>query len=188
MSITSLSNANKEKMQELEDELATSLRDLIAGRDELDMITFTEDEVTNLTAICSRLCVLGGHQDITRWADEDEGGKQSSIWSIVSALVERGRLGYKDEEMASHAFADVERCSDYLYFPQMILSALRFMNLHIMWKTRIIKDEGSPQARDSAYRETFLQERSALVAKITEFAFGTRSNTAEGVKDEVKSS
>jgi cohesin complex subunit SA-1/2 len=75
-----------------------------------------------------------------------------------------------------------------LYFPQMILSALCFMNLHIMWKTRIIKDEGSPQARDSVYRETFLQERIALVAKITEFAFGTRSNTAEGVKDEVKSS
>lgn len=112
MSITSLSNANKEKMQELEDELATSLRDLIAGRDELDMISFTEDEVTNLTAICSRLCVLGGHQDITRWADEDEGGKQSSIWSIVSALVERGRLGYKDEEAVSPAFAHVERYSD----------------------------------------------------------------------------
>lgn len=33
--------------------------------------------------------------------DEDEGGKQSSAWDIICALVERGRLGYREEERVS---------------------------------------------------------------------------------------
>jgi hypothetical protein len=35
---------------------------------------------------------------MTNWIEENEGGKQSSAWDIISALVERGRLGYKEEE------------------------------------------------------------------------------------------
>jgi cohesin complex subunit SA-1/2 len=101
LSVTSLSNANAEKILELEEELATSLRDVIAGRDELDMVSFSEDETLKLTAICTRLSILGGRRDLTAWADEDEGGKQSSAWNIVASLAERGRLGYKEEESVS---------------------------------------------------------------------------------------
>jgi hypothetical protein len=39
---------------------------------------------------------------MTAWMDEDEGGKQSSAWVIISALAERGRLGYKEEEMVNY--------------------------------------------------------------------------------------
>lgn len=101
MDTTSLSKTNSAKILELEDELSTSLRDAIAGRDEIEVASFTEDEVLSLGAICARLAALTGIRDMTSWIEEDEGGKQSSAWDIVSALAERGRLGYKEEEMVS---------------------------------------------------------------------------------------
>lgn len=97
----SLSNTNSTKILELEDELASSLRDAIADRDELEVASFNEDEVLALTAICARLATLAGTRDMVAWMEEDEGGKQSSAWDIISALAERGRLGYKEEETVS---------------------------------------------------------------------------------------
>ena len=102
---TSLSNTNSTKILELEDELASSLRDAVAGRDELEIASFTEDEVLLLTGICTRLAILAGARDMTSWMEEDEGGKQSSAWDIVSALVGRGKLGYKEEETVSATFS-----------------------------------------------------------------------------------
>ena len=98
MDATSLLNSNSTKILELEDELSTQLRDIIAGRDEIEVASFSEDEVLALGAWCTRLSVLAGTRNMTVWTEEDEGGKQSSAWDIVNALVERGRLGYKDEE------------------------------------------------------------------------------------------
>jgi cohesin complex subunit SA-1/2 len=86
-------------MAEMEEELSSTLHDAVAGREEIEVATFSEDEVITLGAICSRIAVLFGTRDITAWMEEDEGGKQSSSWDIVSALSERGRLGYKEEEM-----------------------------------------------------------------------------------------
>ena len=37
--------------------------------------------------------------DLTAWMEEEEEGKQSSAWDIICALAERGRLGYKEEEL-----------------------------------------------------------------------------------------
>ena len=99
MDATSLSNTNNTKILELEDKLATSLRDAVAGRDELEIASFTEDEVLLLGAICARLATLAGARDMSSWMEEDEGGKQSSAWDIISALLDRGRLGYKEEEV-----------------------------------------------------------------------------------------
>ena len=96
---TSLSNSNSTKILELEDELSTQLRDTIAGRDEIEVASFSEDEVLALGAWCTRLAILAGTRNMTLWIEEDEGGKQSSAWDIVNALVERGRLGYKEEEV-----------------------------------------------------------------------------------------
>ena len=104
MDATSLSNTNSTKILELEDELSSSLRDTVAGREEIEVATFTEDEVLALTAFCTRLTVLAGTRNMTAWIEEDEGGKQSSAWDILSALVERGRLGYKEEEMVDFFF------------------------------------------------------------------------------------
>lgn len=95
---TALSNTNSTKILELEDLLATSLRDAVGGRDELEIASFDEDEVRNLGVICARLKTLAGFRDMTGWMEEDEGGKQSSAWDIINALAERGKLGYKEEE------------------------------------------------------------------------------------------
>ena len=56
-----------------------------------------EDEVLALGAICARLATLAGTRDMTSWMEEDEGGKQSNAWDIIMAIVERGRLGYREE-------------------------------------------------------------------------------------------
>jgi cohesin complex subunit SA-1/2 len=74
------------------------LRDAVAGREELELATFKEDEVSALSHICARLAIFAKIRNMISWIEEDEGGKQSSAWDIVSALAERGRLGYKEEE------------------------------------------------------------------------------------------
>lgn len=98
MAATSLSNTNGTKILELDDELASSLRDAVAGREEIEVASFTEDEVLSLGAISARIASLSGTRDMTSWMEEDEGGKQSNAWDIIMALVERGRLGYREEE------------------------------------------------------------------------------------------
>jgi cohesin complex subunit SA-1/2 len=98
---TSLANTNALKILELEDELATSVRQLIAGREELDIVTFTEDEVHSLSAFVLRLHTLYGVRDMTGWMEEDDGGKVTRLVDTLSTLTERGRLGYKEEEMVS---------------------------------------------------------------------------------------
>ncbi|KAL1948450.1 hypothetical protein VTO73DRAFT_12525 [Trametes versicolor] len=163
MDATSLSKTNSAKILELEDELSTSLRDAIAGRDEVEVASFTEDEVLSLGAICARLAALSGIRDMTSWVEEDEGGKQSSAWDIVSALAERGRLGYKEEEM-------------------MVDRALQVLTLHIMWKARSLPagEELSPE--EMQFRDKLKEERDSLLEKLVEFAVGTQSNTVEGVR------
>lgn len=101
LSATLLSNTNSAKLVELEDELSTSLRDAVAGREELEIASFSEDEVHILGAIASRLVVLSAARNMTAWMEEDEGGKQSSAWDIMNALAGRGRLGYKEEGAVS---------------------------------------------------------------------------------------
>lgn len=106
MSARLLTNTNTAKQLELEEELSTSLRDAVAGREELEMADFTEDEIHKLGAITARLVALASFRDMTQWMEEDEGGKQSSAWDIMNALAGRGRLGLKEEEVV---------CSLYLF-------------------------------------------------------------------------
>jgi len=98
MSVTSLSNTNNTKMLELEEELSTSLRDAIAGREELDIAAFTEDESLALGHICARFAVLAKVRNLVPCLEEDEGGKQSSAYDILTALADRSKLGYREEE------------------------------------------------------------------------------------------
>ncbi|KAI0356888.1 hypothetical protein OH77DRAFT_1423133 [Trametes cingulata] len=163
MDATSLSKTNSAKILELEDELSTSLRDAIAGREEIEVASFTEDEVLSLGAICARLAALFGIRDMTSWMEEDEGGKQSSAWDIVSALAERGRLGYKEEEL-------------------MVDRALQVLTLHIMWKARGLPAGAELTPEEMSFRDKLKEERTILLEKLVEFAVGTQSNTVEGVR------
>ncbi|KAI0301249.1 hypothetical protein BC826DRAFT_1155978 [Russula brevipes] len=148
---------------ELEDKLATSLRDAVAGRDELELASFTEDEVLLLGAICARLSMLAGARDMSSWMEEDEGGKQSSAWDIVSALLDRGRLGYKEEETVC------ARC-------------LNLLTLHVIWRARRLSAEIQPSPDDGRLRESFREQREALLKRLVEYAVGSQSNTTDGVR------
>ncbi|KAG1740516.1 uncharacterized protein EDB91DRAFT_353827 [Suillus paluster] len=163
LSCPSLSNTNSTKILELEDELAGQLRDAVGGREEIEVAGFNEDEVLALGAVCARVCALLGTRDMCGWMEESEGGKQSCVWDIISALVERGRLGYREEE-------------------RMIEQGLQILGLHIMWKTRNLPDAKEATPEDEKYIETLREQRDSLLEKLVEYAVGTQSNTAEAVK------
>ncbi|KAG6835657.1 hypothetical protein H0H93_016057 [Arthromyces matolae] len=163
MDATSLSNTNSTKILELEDELSANLRDAIAGREEIEIASFGEDEVLSLTALCTRLAVLFGSRNMTAWIDEDESGKQSSAWDILNALIERGRLGYKDEAA-------------------MIEQALQVLSLHLIWKSKFLNYGAEPTPDDVRFQETLVTQRESLLEKLVEYAVGTQSNTADSVK------
>ena len=101
LSTATLSNTNNAKSLELDDELAASLREAVAGYTELDAATFSSDEIDALTAVLMRLTKMTERRDMSAWMEEDEGGKRSSAWDVVCALMERGRLGRKEEEKVS---------------------------------------------------------------------------------------
>ncbi|KIJ37056.1 hypothetical protein M422DRAFT_61048 [Sphaerobolus stellatus SS14] len=162
-SVTILANANTTKMLELEEELSTSLRDVVAGREELEIAGFSEDEVHKLGAIAARLVMLSSMRDISSWMEEDEGGKQSSAWDIMNALADRGRLGYKEEEI-------------------MIEEILRLLTLHLAWKARRLSTDPSPSEEAIKYSETLEEQRNTVLEKITEFAVGSDSKPAECVR------
>ncbi|KAG6380328.1 hypothetical protein JVT61DRAFT_8438 [Boletus reticuloceps] len=148
MAATSLTNTNSTKILELEDELATQLRDAVAGREEIEVATFSEDEVIALGAVCARICALAGSRDTCAWMEEDEGGKQSSVWDIISALVERGRLGYKEEE-------------------RMVEQGLHLLGLHIIWKARSLPDVKDTSPDSDNFRQGY--SNTAEVVKLAAF-------------------
>ena len=180
MAATSLSNANSTKILELEDELSTQLRDIIARREEIETATFSEDEVLALSAWCTRLSVLAGARNMTAWVEEDEGGKQSSAWDIVSALVERGRLGYKEEETVRISHILLHILFDSVL--QLVERGLQVLMLHVLWKTKGLPAEDEPTVEEIRYAEVMKEQRVSLSEKLVEYAVGTQSNTVEGVK------
>ncbi|EIN14604.1 hypothetical protein PUNSTDRAFT_140847 [Punctularia strigosozonata HHB-11173 SS5] len=160
---TSLANANSTKVLELEDDLASALRNAVAGKEDLEVASLEGDEVLSLGAMCARISILAGVRDIVGWMEEDEGGKQSKPWDIVCALAERGRLGYKEEEA-------------------MVSSALEVLSFHVMWKSRRLTTADEPTPEDVTFKEALETQRNMLVEKLLEYAVGTQSNTAELVK------
>lgn len=185
MNTTSLSNANSTKILELEDELSSNLRDTVAGREEIEVASFTEDEVISLAALSMRLRVLAGMRDMTGWIEEDEGGKQSSAWDILSAIVERGRLGYKEEEVVGRIEFEA-RCSCLYFVFKMIEQTLHLLTLHIIWKAKGLTAEAAPSTDDTRYQDALKAQREALMEKLIEYAIGTQSNTLDGVKRAVR--
>ena len=179
MTVTSLSNTNHKKMAELEEELSTSLRELIGGREELGIATFPEDESLALGHICARFAVLAKVRNLVPCLEEDEGGMQSSAYDILTALADRGKLGYREEETVCH----LEMCvAPTNARSQMVSETLNLLTMHIIWKTKSLPPQGSHTPDHKKAAQTLLEQRTALVQKSIEFAVGTQSNTAEAVK------
>ncbi|KAF5393411.1 hypothetical protein D9757_000756 [Collybiopsis confluens] len=174
---TAMSNINSEQILELEDELSISLRDTVAGpmsptsspagRD-IEICLLTEDEALTLTSAIHRLRTLAQHRDMTFWMEEDEGGKRSSAWDILSAISERARLSLEGES-------------------EMLVQCLQLMALHIMWKSRRLLcgagvDSSPEEAKD---REDLLDQRNIVLDKFVEFAVGTQVQ-GNGIVESVK--
>lgn len=93
---TTLGNTNTTKMTELEDTLASSLRQAVAGKD-VESAAFEEDELLALEAWLARIDKLQKVTSLSSSLSDTDDVKQTSAWEIVDSVVERGRLGYKDE-------------------------------------------------------------------------------------------
>ena len=102
LSTTVLGQTNSTKFAELEDRLVESLREAVAGKD-VESSAFEEDELLALSSWVARIDNLNSALDVSAALDETDEGKHSSAWEIIDSLAERGRLGYKDEEVVSPA-------------------------------------------------------------------------------------
>lgn len=98
LSTTILGQTNSTKVTELEERLVESLREAVAGKD-VESSAFEEDELLALSSWVARIDKLNSAHDVSEALDETDEGKQSSAWEIIDSLAERGRLGYKDEEV-----------------------------------------------------------------------------------------
>lgn len=178
MGTTSLANSNSNKILELEDELSSSLRELIAGRDELEIIAFADDEVRALHAVATRLSMLFGFRDMTGWMEEDEGGKQSSAWDIFTALADRGGLGYKEEEEVCIAkFFSLLSCIAY----QLVDQCLQLLTLHIVWKGRRLLASSTAVSPGSVFFDLLQEQRKTLLEKLTQLTTGSLCKPCEVV-------
>ena len=68
----------------------------------------------------------------------------------------------------------------------MVEQALNVVNLHIIWKARALTAAAEPSADEIHHRDSLKEQRDSLVEKLIEYAVGTQSNTAEGVKRAVR--
>ena len=69
----------------------------------------------------------------------------------------------------------------------MMNESLQLLVLYIAWKARLLQSNPPAEADKEAVYEELRVARDALAERLTEFAVGTQSNTAEGVKRSVSS-
>ena len=107
VSASALFSENDAKLSQLEEELASGFRDAVADKEDIGTEYFEDDDVRLLSGFAFRTESLFRIRDMTAWMEDDEGGKQSSIWTILIALAERGSRGQKGEEGVSMVSASV---------------------------------------------------------------------------------
>lgn len=98
-----LAETNSTKMADLEESLCTNLRSVLAGED-VESMTLEDDTLSTLTYAVMRIDRLMKFKNMQAALDNDDSGKQTSAIDIVELIVDRGRLGYKDEGPVRLAF------------------------------------------------------------------------------------
>ncbi|SCV69509.1 BQ2448_2529 [Microbotryum intermedium] len=160
---SSLANINTEKMAGLEDKLVSTLREVVAGKD-LESDAFEEDELHAVTACFARFDRLYKVVDLSEALQSDENGKQTSVFEIVESIVERGRLGYKDEAA-------------------MVQHGLSIQGAFVMWETlTLTKKAAENDQADYGAIASLVERRGGMLNKLEEFSVGQTSNAAEAVK------
>ncbi|KAG8859678.1 hypothetical protein FRB96_004252 [Tulasnella sp. 330] len=163
LSTAALFQENSVKIVELEEVLSTSLRDVIAGRDDMDAAFLEDDEVQALSGLTLRIETLFRVRDMSAWMEEDEGGKQSSAWAILMSLAARGCRGTKDEEM-------------------MVDHAFQALTFHLAWKVRHLSSDDPQGEAEVQLRQTIQEERDQLAETLHACAFGDSSRAGDGVR------
>lgn len=65
----------------------------------------------------------------------------------------------------------------------MIDRALHLLTLHIIWKARgLTAADTDLSPEEERFHERLREQRESLLEKLLEFAIGTQSNTADGVR------
>lgn len=67
----------------------------------------------------------------------------------------------------------------------MMNESLQLLVLYVAWKARLLQANTPSEAEREGVYEELKAVRDALAERLTEFAVGTQSNTAEGVKRSV---
>ena len=70
----------------------------------------------------------------------------------------------------------------------MIDQALNLLTLHVIWKARRLSVEVQPSPDDGRLRESFREQREALLKRLVEYAVGSQSNPTDGVRRAVSAS
>ncbi|BGP45801.1 cohesin complex subunit [Rhodotorula kratochvilovae] len=157
-----LSAQNETKIAELEETLVGALR--AAAGDDVEAATFGEDELHALTACVARVQKLAKVRNLSSALEDTDGGKEMSAMDILDGIVNRGRLGYKEETA-------------------MIEHALNVLGTHLVWQLQAVAVE----ARESGTTDlpailAVSDRRRSLLDRLEEFAVGNETNASEGVK------
>ncbi|GAA5919670.1 hypothetical protein JCM1841_005220 [Sporobolomyces salmonicolor] len=163
LSATNLSNTNQTKSTELEETLVSALHHAVADKD-IESSTFEEDELHTLTASVARVDKLSRVRNLAMSLNDNDGGKQTSAWEILDSLVNRGRLGYKEEA-------------------RMIEHALAILGTELIWQLQAVAvDVREADAVELGVVVALSERRQALLNRAEEFAVGNETNAAESVK------
>ncbi|KAG8986084.1 hypothetical protein FRB93_005518 [Tulasnella sp. JGI-2019a] len=163
LSTAALFQENSAKIVELEEELSTTLRDVISGRDDMDAAFLEDDEVQALSSLTLRVESLFRVRDMSAWMEEDADGKQSSAWTIFMSLAARSSRGTKEEEM-------------------MVDHTFQSLTLHIAWKVRHLSGDDANAEEEVPLRKTIEEERDQLAETLDACAFGETSRAEDGVR------
>ncbi|GAA6050117.1 hypothetical protein JCM3770_001381 [Rhodotorula araucariae] len=153
---------NQTKIAELEETLVGALR--TAAGDDVEAATFGEDEVDVLTACVARMQKLAKVRNLSAALEETDGGKETSAIDILDGIVNRGRLGYKEETA-------------------MIEHALNVLGTHLVWQLQAVAVESRESGTtDQPSILAVSERRQSLLDRLEEFAVGNETNATEGVK------
>ncbi|KAG8906784.1 hypothetical protein FRB99_006161 [Tulasnella sp. 403] len=154
---------NNAKITSVEEELASAVRDVVAGRDDLDATFLEDDEVHALGSLALRVESLFRVRDMSTWLEDDENGKQSSAWNIFITLASRASQGRREEEM-------------------MLDHIFQVLSFHIAWKVRSLPLADPVDDEEVQKRKTLQEQRDLLVETLDTCAFGTSSQACDAVK------
>ncbi|GAA6000843.1 cohesin subunit IRR1 [Rhodotorula paludigena] len=157
-----LSATNTAKLGELEESLVATLRET-AGED-VEGASYGEDELHALTACVARLEKLARVRNISACLEDTDGGKAKTALDILEEIVNRGRLGYKEEAA-------------------MVEHAIQVLGTHLVWQLQAVAVETvQAETADLPAIISVSERRRSLLDKLEEYAVGNETNAAEGVK------